>query len=553
MDFNYPALLELFSEYLDSKRSESASFLIWYLEKYYRLDPLEAVDSVCDQRGDKGIDGIYVDDNTQSIIVFQSKISQKNATVGDSLIRTFAGTLGQLKDSESVISLINSAGEAEVARLLERLQVANKISEYEVRGEIVTNIEMDENGKTNLNLFPNISFVGRSSLLSTYISDERDKPIHTPTTFDISGFNITEYVVDTDIKAYIAPIRARELIKLDGIQDQSLFSHNVRASLGKTRVNREITKSVDDSSLHKKFPLFHNGVTIISGQISITKETINISDYFVVNGCQSITSLFSKRENLTDDLYVLSKFIQVDPRSSLAKQITEFSNNQNGVTAKDFKANSKTQIRLQNEIRKYYKDVYDYAIKRGEQPMGDTVISNEDAGLSLMAFDLMEPWATHRKYRVFDEKHSDLFGRPEVDADRIVLCQIIKEEVEKIVDQIDNRLLAKYRLTRYLLIYLVRRIFDMDEFGKSIISKPKEFVRESTTRAKFRILLNRVLSDTVTDLNLEVAEYGDDFDYRGRLRDDDWVKKISNGLIGTRKKLIRRQTIKTLADEWQDT
>ena len=70
MDFNYPNILTLFPEYLDPKRSESASFLIWYLENYYRLDPREAVDSVCDQNGDKGIDGIFVNDNTQTIVIF---------------------------------------------------------------------------------------------------------------------------------------------------------------------------------------------------------------------------------------------------------------------------------------------------------------------------------------------------------------------------------------------------------------------------------------------------------------------------------------------------
>jgi hypothetical protein len=46
IDLNYPNLLKMFPQHLDPKRSESASFLIWYLENYYRLDPVEAVDSV---------------------------------------------------------------------------------------------------------------------------------------------------------------------------------------------------------------------------------------------------------------------------------------------------------------------------------------------------------------------------------------------------------------------------------------------------------------------------------------------------------------------------
>lgn len=43
INVEYPNLLDLFRQHLDPKRSESASFLIWYLENYYRLDSLEAV------------------------------------------------------------------------------------------------------------------------------------------------------------------------------------------------------------------------------------------------------------------------------------------------------------------------------------------------------------------------------------------------------------------------------------------------------------------------------------------------------------------------------
>src|ERR1019366_3636810 len=98
INLNYPEILQLFPEYLNPKRSESASFLIWYLENYYRLDPLEAVDSVCDKRGDKGIDGIFVNDNDKTITIFQSRISQsKGTTIGDKSLREFAGTLTQFK------------------------------------------------------------------------------------------------------------------------------------------------------------------------------------------------------------------------------------------------------------------------------------------------------------------------------------------------------------------------------------------------------------------------------------------------------------------------
>jgi hypothetical protein len=103
LNLGYPDLLDLFKEHLDPKRTESASFLIWYLENYYRLDSLEAVDSVCDQRGDKGVDGIYVNDDDNTIDIFQCRISQKKgSTIGDSALREFYGTLSQFQSQDSV-------------------------------------------------------------------------------------------------------------------------------------------------------------------------------------------------------------------------------------------------------------------------------------------------------------------------------------------------------------------------------------------------------------------------------------------------------------------
>src|ERR1051325_2593583 len=99
IDLIYPKILDLFPQHLDPKRTESASFLIWYLENYLRLDPVEATDAICDQNGDKGVDGIYVNDSDATIYIFQSKISQKaKSSIGDTSLKEFRGTLAQFKD-----------------------------------------------------------------------------------------------------------------------------------------------------------------------------------------------------------------------------------------------------------------------------------------------------------------------------------------------------------------------------------------------------------------------------------------------------------------------
>lgn len=270
-----------------------------------------------------------------------------------------------------------------------------------------------------------------------------------------------------------------------------------------------------------------------------------------MNGCQSLSSLYENSDKLTGDLRVLTKFIQVEDVSSpLSERITKYSNNQNGVKARDFKSNSPTQIRLQNEFLRNYSGEYSFEIKRGELPTTGEAISNEEAGLYLMAFDLKEPWATHRKYQVFDEKHSDLFGRPEVTADRIVMCHLIRKVIDASLDDINNELFGKYALTRYFILYIVRNILENDEVGKQMLINPESFVRQSTHSEKFLSCMNTIVQDVVVDTNAEVDEYGEDFDYRGQLRSTEWVKENSKKILSSYLKLVQRNRIKSLKDEW---
>jgi len=421
---------------------------------------------------------------------------------------------------------------------------------HELRAEFLSNVVLDGNGSNFLQEAPKITFIGKTHLLSSYISDSRDLPTHDPRSFDIAGFRVTEYIVDANTKAVIAPIKAVELVALDGISDQSLFAFNVRGPLGKTQVNRDIVKSIRDKTLHKMFPLFHNGITVIASDVTLEAERLSVTGYHVVNGCQSLTALFNTRGSLTDDLRVLVKFIKMDPASAVAQNITEYSNNQNPTKARDFKANHPIQIRLQNEFRDSYPGQYVFEIKRGEDIGSGTRISNEEAGLYLRAFDLKEPWATHRKYEVFDEKHADLFGRPDVTADRIVFCQILAEEITEGLKNLKKQLFARYVLTKYLLMYVLREIFENDDQWEKMQSNPAKFVRDATLRNYFRTCVRNVVDEVIIDLDSEVNDLGDDFDYRDKLRDQEWVKEMRRELVTDYRKQVSRHRVASFNEEW---
>jgi hypothetical protein len=242
----------------------------------------------------------------------------------------------------------------------------------------------------------------------------------------------------------------------------------------------------------------------------------------------------------------------MEPSSAVAKQVTEFSNNQNGVKARDFMANNAIQIRIQNEFLRDYKNEYFYEIKRGEKlPTDIPVIPNEVAGLLMMAFDIKEPWATHRKGQVFEDRHGDIFGKPSVTADHIILCQVIAEAVDEALKNINNRMFAQYVLARYLLVYMVRNVLESNTTVGDILRNPSKFVRSTRDRTRFRKCIDTVLTDLVIDINAEVDDLGDAFDYRDKLRDSTWVKELNKKIIADHLKQVARQRIKSFDEEWQ--
>ena len=296
IDFTYPKVLNALGPTTKVKgRTESHAFLVWFLMHFMRLDDTDAQDAVCDGSDDKGVDGIYVDPNLEAVYVFQCKLVQnENRTLGDTQLKEFIGTLSQFASLESIAAIRASTSNLELSNLLESEQIGAKVVEgYKVIGIFVTNISRDANATAFLSDRDDVQFFDRQELQRRYIPVGPTPPMGSPVTFDVFGYDFSEYKVG-DVKVLFAPLKARELVKLDGIQNNGLFAWNVRGSLGRTKVNRDIGKSIDDPSEHKHFLLFHNGLTVLCEELSHEDDKITIEKYSVVNGCQSLTRTYLK-------------------------------------------------------------------------------------------------------------------------------------------------------------------------------------------------------------------------------------------------------------------
>ena len=130
----------------------SAQFLRWFLENIYRLDSQDADDASVDGQQDKGVDGLYVNDTTETVHIIQVKTKQKKkASQGDTELKEFWGTLQQFRDLKFVEALHESNAHEDLKRAAKRTRLADRIAAgYRVEGVFVTNVPLNKDGKDYL-------------------------------------------------------------------------------------------------------------------------------------------------------------------------------------------------------------------------------------------------------------------------------------------------------------------------------------------------------------------------------------------------------------------
>ncbi len=550
-DLQYDTLSKGHLRYYEQRASDfPARFLKWFLEHIFRLDPIEADDATVDAKHDKGIDAIYVDDISETVYLVQSKTKESaKATLGDVDLKSFAGTLVQFKSPESIAQLVGETKNERLKQALIRNAVEDKVrAGYHLAGTFITNIPKNDDAIAFLKKTDNIDLYDADRIAEEYVDLEVDGGVAEDFYFDISDSEVIEYDAGgAATRIFLAP--ALNLLKMSGISDGRLFEQNVRLSLGNTKVNRSLRDSIKKKEEHKNFPLYHNGLNVLCQEI-VTESTkkIAIRNYVVVNGAQSLTSLLAEKSKISAELKILVKLIEVKGNISLSQKITRNSNNQNAIKARDLKSNHNIQQRLKAEVEAASGGTVAYEIKQGEDNKGKAVISNESAGQVILAMDLEQPWNCHQKYKVMDDLHSDIFGRPGVTGGHVLVLWKSFQSIDKALSQIDNEQFAHYTLTRYFLAYAVCRIIRDDPVGAEVMDKLDTVLAKGRLNDFVEAFSNLAIA-AANDLNAEVDNDDDEhFDYKTDLKSSKWCRPTASRMLAQYKKDVGRKKADPIAN-----
>src|SRR5690606_5781710 len=94
----------------------------------------------------------------------------------------------------------------------------------------------------------------------------------------------------------------------------SIFEDNIRDWQGYKAVNSEIRDTLLSSN-KSKFVLMNNGITIITRGLNRVGDVFTLTDYQIVNGCQSSNVLFEQRREIDESVQVPLRLIHTEDDS----------------------------------------------------------------------------------------------------------------------------------------------------------------------------------------------------------------------------------------------
>lgn len=453
--------------YQDHFSNDGFRFVAWYVRRVL-LQSVEATKIVVvDGANDKKIDALVIDDENRNIKIIQGKFFQ------DGLVD--AGPLQEILSAWVRIQDLHTLQTDGNDKLKERIEALRQAleDEYDIVFELVTTGKLTSAAEADLKAFSdkleqskdftaNIVLVD-SDVIETRLIDAESKEL------PVINHTITldsDKVMSFDVKgtrSVIVALPLSECLKFPGVTDQRLFRKNVRQSLGWNTVNKKIKESIKGDR-PQDFFFFHNGITAICREYKLSddKKSLECKDLNVVNGCQSLTTIYKCSEDVRkidkQAGFILFRVYEI-PQKDLADKISINTNSQSSVKPRDLKSNDRIIVSLKRAYESMYPDGL-FMNQRGMSVSGSKdvskVVDATDFAKMVMAWQCQRPNISYNEKKLFDELYKYVF-KPDYNPVSILALKKWDTVIMKMWDTLplDDVLKATKSYVRFHILYSI--------------------------------------------------------------------------------------------------
>ncbi len=208
-------------------------------------------------------------------------------------------------------------------------------------------------------------------------------------------------------EAFVGLVEIRELLNLitdesDMLQN-SIFYENVRGFLGYNPVNTEIRNTLCNHDEAIRFPILNNGVTIVTKELKHISDKFTMSNFQIVNGCQTCNVIYECRNMDISNSFCVLKIICTDD-TDIITEVIKSTNRQSQVLDEAFESLKRIHKKIQDyfdAVEPEHKLYYERRSREFDNTDGidrHRVVTLTTLIKSYVAMFLDEPHSTHRYY-----------------------------------------------------------------------------------------------------------------------------------------------------------
>lgn len=398
---------------------------------------------------------------------------------------------------------------------------------YAKKEEIIPQLEMH-------NIFSEINFelIDRLKLQEKYKNIGRK----IKKTFDFSQ-RITLPIIDDVKESYLGLINGQTVIALmsdeDGNSIPNVFYDNVRDYQGENRVNIEIQSTLKED-YKNSFSILNNGITIVAEELDTTRNDFTITNYQIINGCQTANVLFHNKELVDEKIQVSLKLI-ISNNQDVISRVIRSTNSQTEIKAQDLLAYSNFQKRLEDYYNTFSGQNRLYYERRSKQYNSTSIERSRIIDKTLQikvlgSFFFDKPNLATRYFgTLFSEFKDSIFK----DSDNFIPYYTAAYIFYKIESMFNSgEISSKYKKFKFLIMTMLKYEINKQNFpkfnSKDIDGYCNEIIAYANNEEEFSKSLNAIikkLDESKEDLSNTELTKSLDFVNKVMSNYPDWKKR----------------------------